>query len=94
MQEFEDLLCDLVKNRPRNRSLEPPDPEDLQLVHMLENALKEGKITDKQYRANLKITFLTAHENAQQLLNSVFWELGKSQVCIALSYIRVTYKRN
>lgn len=84
MKEFENLLYDLVKNRPRNRSGKPRDPGDDLLIHMLEDALKEGKINDEQYRANLKITFLTAHENAQQLLNSVFWELGQNQVRRAL----------
>jgi len=79
MKEFEDLLYDLVKNRPRNRSGKPRNPEDDLLIHMLDDALAEGKINDTQYRANLKITFLTAHENAQQLLNSVFWEMGTNQ---------------
>lgn len=85
MKEFEDLLYDLVKNRPRNRSGKPRNPEDDLLIHGLEDALEAGKITDEQYRANLKITFLTAHENAQQLLNSVFWEMGTNLVRIPLN---------
>ena len=82
MKEFEDLLCDLVRNRP-SKLLEksPPKPEDQLLVHMLERALEEGTISEEQFRANLKITFLTAHENTQQLLNSAFWQLGHDQVC-------------
>ncbi|KAF9770121.1 hypothetical protein IL306_012373 [Fusarium sp. DS 682] len=39
----------------------------------------QGVINDTQFRSNLKIVFLTAHENVQQLLNSVFWELGNNQ---------------
>lgn len=82
MKEFEDLLCDLIRNRPR-KLLEkgPPKPENQLVVHMLERALEEGTISEEQFRANLKITFLTAHENTQQLLNSAFWQLGHDQVC-------------
>jgi unspecific monooxygenase len=89
MQEFEDLLYDLVKHRPRKlERKEPVAPQDELVVHMMERALEEGRLTDEQYRANLKIVFLTAHENTQQLLNSTFWQLGKFQVrknCIKLS---------
>lgn len=81
MQEFEDHLYTLVRNRPRKFSKkEVVDPKDELLIHMMERALEQGKIDETQFRANLKITFLTAHENTQQLLNSTFWELGKSQV--------------
>jgi len=79
MKEFEDLLYGLVRNRPRKNEKRSESPEDDLVVHMLERALDEGKIDDSQFRANLKITFLTAHENVQQLLNSTFWELGKNQ---------------
>lgn len=76
MQEFGDLLVDTVRNRPKaNDSAEDGE----QVVDYLDRALKEGKITEEQYRANLKVTFLTAHENAQQLLNSAFWVLGENQ---------------
>lgn len=44
--------------------------------HMLGEAYTSGRITEKQFRDNLKITFLTAHENAQQLVTSMFWQLG------------------
>lgn len=47
---------------------------------MLEKALKEGKITQKQYRDNLKITFIVAHENTQLLLNSMFYQIGINKV--------------
>ena len=81
MKEFEDLLCHLVRNRPRKLSQKNPvKPQDELVVHMLERALEEGSISEEQFRANLKITFLTAHENTQQLLNSAFWQLGHDQV--------------
>lgn len=74
MQEFGDLLCKTVRQRPSHQ--EPKTPDGDQLVDYLDRALQEGRITDEQYRANIKVTFLTAHENAQQLLNSTFWVLG------------------
>jgi unspecific monooxygenase len=73
MQEFGDL-CKTVRQRPPHQ--EPKTPDGDQLVDYLDRALQEGRITDEQYRANIKVTFLTAHENAQQLLNSTFWVLG------------------
>lgn len=83
MKEFEDLLYNLVRNRPRKfSSKERVDSKDELLIHMMERGLEQGKIDETQFRANLKITFLTAHENTQQLLNSMFWELGKNQVSL------------
>ena len=82
VHEFEDLLVELVKNRPRkiNPDAEKPGDQSGDLaIHLLERALQDGVIDDTQFRANLKIVFLTAHENAQQLLNSIFWELGTNQ---------------
>ncbi|KAH8728388.1 cytochrome P450 [Phaeosphaeriaceae sp. PMI808] len=80
MKEFDDLLYDLVKNRPRKiERKEPIAPQDELVVHMMERALEDGRLTDEQYRANLKIVFLTAHENTQQLLNSAIWQFGKFQ---------------
>ncbi|KAJ5083249.1 Cytochrome monooxygenase xanG [Penicillium angulare] len=76
MQEFGDLLCDTVQKRA---PMEYKEDNTEQVVDLLDRALKEGKITETQYRNNLKVTFLTAHENAQQLLNSAFWELGNNQ---------------
>jgi xanthocillin biosynthesis cytochrome P450 monooxygenase len=81
MKEFDDLLYELVRNRPRKlERKEPVPPEDELVIHMLERALEDGRISDKQFRSNLKIVFLTAHENTQQLLNSMFWQLGSDQV--------------
>ncbi|KAJ5175724.1 Cytochrome monooxygenase xanG [Penicillium canariense] len=77
MQEFGDILCETVRRRSHDQ--ENGDGDGEQVVDYLDRALKEGRITEEQYRANLKITFLTAHENAQQLVNSAFWVLGKNQ---------------
>src|ERR1700712_2252701 len=82
MKEFEDSLYHMVRTNPRKEDRKQGDSvlSSKQVVHMLEEALDSGKIDDIQFRANIKITFLTAHENAQQLLNSTFWELGKNLV--------------
>lgn len=81
MQEFEDLLFNMVRNRPKKLARkEPVAPQDELVIHMLERAFEEGKIDEQQFRDNLKITFLTAHENTQQLLSSTFWQLGVDQV--------------
>ena len=71
MHEFGDLLVETVSARTQTT-----DADGSQVVDGLDKALKEGNITTEQYRANLKVTFLTAHENAQQLLNSAIWVLG------------------
>ncbi|KAJ5632052.1 Cytochrome monooxygenase xanG [Penicillium lividum] len=76
MKEFGELLCETVRKRAP-AIYEGNDTE--QVVDLLDRALKEEQITEEQYRNNLKVTFLTAHENAQQLLNSAFWELGNNQ---------------
>jgi len=80
MHEFGDLLVETVRNRPREDEINNGAAMEDTVADLLESALKTGQITEEQFRANLKITFLTAHENAQQLLNSTFWELGKNLV--------------
>lgn len=79
MQEFGDLLVETV--RSRRKLEEKPDSIESndQVVDYLDRALEEGKIDEEQYRANLKVTFLTAHENSQQLLNSILYVLGQNQ---------------
>ena len=80
MFEFEDKLFNPVYehlNRRREKGVTTTE----MVSHMLEEAYRDGRIDEQQFRDNLKITFLTAHENAQQLINSTFWELGKNQVC-------------
>lgn len=80
VKQFENLLFNLVQNRSRHSLGEKSSPESDQVIHMLERALKEGKITEKQCRDNLKITFIVAHENIQLLLNSMLYQIGANQV--------------
>lgn len=80
VRQFESLLCELIHNRPRHRLEKSNGGDNDQVIHMLERALKEGRITERQYRDNLKITFIVAHENTQLLLNSMFYQVGVSQV--------------
>ena len=95
MKEFEDLLYDLVRNNPRKQTRKTPlQPQDELVVHMMERALENGTIDDVQFRANLKIVFLTAHENTQQLLNSAFWKLGSDQVGESLGPSKHTYSQS
>ena len=85
MQEFEDLLFDLVRNNPRKMARKAPlEPQDELVVHMMERAFQNGTINEEQFRDNLKIVFLTAHENTQQLLNTAFWKLGSDQVSLIM----------
>ncbi|OQE35356.1 hypothetical protein PENCOP_c013G07794 [Penicillium coprophilum] len=73
MNEFDNRLYAKIMTMLQNRN--ETDPEEM-VSHMLGSAYKTGLITEKQLRDNLKITFLTAHENAQQLITSMFWQLG------------------
>lgn len=70
MQEFDNRLynatLDMIRSQPKSEMVS----------HMLADAYLSNRITEQQFRDNLKITFLTAHENAQQLINSMFWQLG------------------
>lgn len=80
VRQFETILYNLIRDRPRHGSEKSDGGRDNdQVVHLLEKALKEGRITERQYRDNLKITFIVAHENTQLLLNSMFYQLGVSQ---------------
>ncbi|KAJ5941632.1 hypothetical protein N7516_001800 [Penicillium verrucosum] len=78
MREFDNRLYAMIMNMLQKRTQEkPPQSEEKEMVsHMLGEAYTSGRITEKQFRDNLKITFLTAHENAQQLVTSMFWQLG------------------
>lgn len=80
VKRFENLLYEVIRDRPRTGSEKKHHSDNDQVIHMLEQALKEGKITEKQYRDNLKITFIVAHENTQLLLNSMFYQIGIDQV--------------
>lgn len=87
MKELDDLLYHLVRENPRKSEMKKPlDSQDELVIHSLERALDEKRISDHQFRSNLKLMFLTGHENTQQLLNTLFWKLGTDQVSnLALS---------
>lgn len=70
MREFDDRLY------TQTMQMVSRPPKSDMVSHMLVDAYLTNRITEKQFRDNLKITFLTAHENAQQLVNSMFWQLG------------------
>ncbi|KAJ5958084.1 Cytochrome P450 [Penicillium vulpinum] len=77
MHEFDDRLYAKIMTMLHKRSESKDTPQSEEMVsHMLGEAYTSGRITEKQFRDNLKITFLTAHENAQQLVTSMFWQLG------------------
>lgn len=81
VKELDHLLYHLVRENPRKFERERSvDPRDELLIHRLEQALDEGRITDHQFRSNLKLLFLTGHENTQQLLHASFLKLGTDQV--------------
>ncbi|KAH0551094.1 hypothetical protein GP486_007558 [Trichoglossum hirsutum] len=75
VQEFEELLFDLTRGRPKSKR----STEDHQLIDLMERALKEGKWSERNFRDNLKIIFIAGHENPQQIMNSALWALGKHQ---------------
>lgn len=81
MKEFDDLLYHLVRENPRKSERKKPlDARDEVVIHALERALDDGRITDHQFRSNLKLIALTGHETTQQLLNASIWKLGTDQV--------------
>jgi xanthocillin biosynthesis cytochrome P450 monooxygenase len=82
VHEFENLLCDLVKNRPQHKQGGSKSVQNDRVIDALEKSWASGEINETQFRSNLKITFLAGHENIQQLLNSAFWALGKATVSI------------
>ncbi|KAI2713300.1 hypothetical protein CBS147354_7740 [Penicillium roqueforti] len=76
MREFDNCLYTMIMAMLHKRTqINPTQSKDM-VSHMLGEAYTSGRITEKQFRDNLKITFLTAHENAQQLVTSMFWQLG------------------
>ena len=81
MRELENMLFHMVRNNPRKlEQKEPVAPQDELVVHMLERAFDERRLNETQFKGNLKILWLTAHENTQQLLTTMFWKLGTDQV--------------
>ncbi|KAJ5851425.1 Cytochrome P450 [Penicillium soppii] len=75
MHEFDNRLFAKTMQMINQRANSNEKSEEM-VSHMLAEAFLSKQITEKQFRDNLKITFLTAHENAQQLVNSMFWQLG------------------
>lgn len=81
MKEFDNLLYQLVRENPRKLERKKPlDARDEVFIHALERALDDGRISDRQFRANLNLIVLTGHENTQQLLIASIWKLGTDQV--------------
>jgi xanthocillin biosynthesis cytochrome P450 monooxygenase len=77
----------MAERRPNKQYAKMKTLDENRVVDLLDSALEKGVINDEQFRTNIKITFLTAHENAQQLLNLTFWELSKSQVWQSSTYL-------
>ncbi|KAK2798375.1 hypothetical protein FQN51_007775 [Onygenales sp. PD_10] len=75
-KEFDDLLYNTVRSRPRTRPNNSDIPQERQVIDDLEDALINGKITEFQFRANVRIIFFAGHEDVQQLLDSAFYQLG------------------
>ena len=69
--EFERVLIESVRQRARVDGSNS-------LADSLEQALREGRITDFQFRSNIKLVFVASHENIQLFLNSAMWELGRN----------------
>lgn len=80
MHEFDNRLYAMVRDMLERRRQDKNASEEM-VAHMLGEPFESGRINEKQFRDNLKITFLTAHENAQQLVNSMIWQLGIRTVC-------------
>ncbi|KAI4265907.1 MAG: hypothetical protein L6R38_009096 [Xanthoria sp. 2 TBL-2021] len=69
--EFERVLMESVRQRARVDGSNS-------VVDSLERALRDGRITDFQFRSNIKLVFVASHENIQMFLNSAMWELGNN----------------
>ncbi|EGC48831.1 conserved hypothetical protein [Histoplasma capsulatum var. duboisii H88] len=77
VKEYEDLLYEIVRvPRPREAPEDPMNQYERQVIDDLRDALDCGKITEVQFRANVKIIFVAGHEDVQHLLNSAFYEMG------------------
>ena len=76
VQAFEDTLVRAVRDPSCQL---PPSDDKPTLISSMEHALSSGAWTERQFRDNLKIVFIAGHENVQQLLNSLFYILGKRQ---------------
>ncbi|KAG5292846.1 Dit2 protein [Histoplasma ohiense] len=81
VKEYEDLLYEIVRvPRPRETPEDPMNQYERQVIDDLRDALDCRKITEVQFRANVKIIFVAGHEDVQHLLNSAFYEMGAKTV--------------
>ena len=75
------MLYDLATNHPRLQTDKTEaDTANQTVAHRLTLAYKEARLSERQYRGNLKIMYLTGHESVEQLLITLFWKLGTDQV--------------
>lgn len=85
-KEFEDLLYHLVRENPRKSGRKKSlDARDEIFIHALERALEQGRITDHQFRSNLKLIVLTGHENTTNAQCCVL-EIGHRSGKILMGY--------
>lgn len=84
MKEYENLLYEVVQRpRPEATAGDSKTQHERQVIDDLQDALACGKITETQFRANVKIVFVAGHEDVQHLLNSTFYEIGTNTVSSA-----------
>lgn len=76
VERFEQSLYSMVRGKREAQVL----GRDEVVSHLLQTALEEGKISDRQFRSNLKIIFMVGHENIQFLLTSAILEMGRNTV--------------
>ncbi|PGH30762.1 hypothetical protein GX50_06482 [[Emmonsia] crescens] len=77
VKEYENLLYEVVQRpRPEATAGDSKTQHERQVIDDLQDALACGKITETQFRANVKIVFVAGHEDVQHLLNSTFYEIG------------------
>jgi unspecific monooxygenase len=77
IEDFERTLYKIVRGKIGGQAHQRDDV----VSHLLQTAFEEGKINDRQFRSNLKITFMVGHENTQFLLTSAMLELGRNTAC-------------
>ncbi|EGV66438.1 cytochrome P450-dit2 [Yamadazyma tenuis] len=70
--EFRDYFCNLITSSHTQQSTSGT------VSYKLVTALKEGKITEKQFHDNAMIVMIAGHENPQLLLSSLFYVLAKN----------------
>ncbi|KAJ5548941.1 hypothetical protein N7513_006175 [Penicillium frequentans] len=76
VEKFEQSLYSMVRGKREAKVL----GNDEVVSYLLQTALEEGKISDRQFRSNLKIIFMVGHENIQFLLTSAILEMGRNTI--------------